>query len=169
MDVQNQSPLQSCRGSLISPQNVTRHCCASSRRLGTATLDFRELRDRKFDLVIARIAALLETASLGEDLLIEKLFDDRIVVVAAVNSKWARRKAPSPDRRQHADFVLEFAGRNVGVLPAQRRPAMEPVDDLPGHVGLYGHPSHRARAASTVPASRVVAAERGAIRARQSK
>jgi DNA-binding transcriptional LysR family regulator len=75
-------------------------------QVSTATLDFRELRERKFDLVIARIAMSLEIASLGEDLLIEKLFDDRIVVVAAANSKWARRKAPSLAELQDAPWIL---------------------------------------------------------------
>ena len=36
-------------------------------------------------------------------------------------------------------------------------------DDLPGHVGLHGHPGHRPGAAAAVPAGRVVAAERRAI------
>src|SRR5262245_3165738 len=79
-------------------------------QVSTATLDFRELRARKFDLVIARIAASLDGPSIGEDLLVEKLFDDRIVVAAGAHSKWARRKAIRLAQLQDAQWVLTPAG-----------------------------------------------------------
>ena len=41
------------------------------------------------------------------------------------------------------------------------------ADDLPGHVGLHGHPGHRPRAAAAVAADRVVAAARGEMKDRQ--
>jgi DNA-binding transcriptional LysR family regulator len=54
----------------------------------TATLDFRELRDRTVDLVIARMHAPLE----DETLHVEHLFQDRHLVVAGAGSAWARRR-----------------------------------------------------------------------------
>jgi DNA-binding transcriptional LysR family regulator len=78
-------------------------------QVSTATLDFRELRDRKFDLVIARIDAPLD-ASLGEDLAVEKLFDDRIVLATAATSKWARRKTVRLSELRDASRILTPPG-----------------------------------------------------------
>src|SRR5919106_3498612 len=63
------------------------------------------------------------------------------------------------DRRQYADVVLEPARCNVGVLPAERRSAMELEHDLPGHVRLYGDSGRSSGAAAVVPANRTVVAE----------
>ncbi|HWE76612.1 MAG TPA: LysR family transcriptional regulator [Stellaceae bacterium] len=54
----------------------------------TATTDYRDLRDRSFDLVIARIPSPFNE----KDLDAEILFDEPIFVVAGSNSKWARRR-----------------------------------------------------------------------------
>lgn len=78
-------------------------------QVSTATLDFRELRDRKFDLVIARIDAPLD-ASLGEDLAVEKLFDDRTVLATAATSKWARRKTVRLSELRDASWILTPPG-----------------------------------------------------------
>src|SRR5450759_1065451 len=54
----------------------------------TATLEFRELRDRKVDLALA-----IMPGSFGEDDLdIEILFDDPNRVVVGTRSRWARRR-----------------------------------------------------------------------------
>lgn len=54
----------------------------------TAMADYRELRDRSFDLVVVRIPS-----PFGEkDLEAEILFEEPIFVVAGANSKWARRR-----------------------------------------------------------------------------
>jgi len=74
-------------------------------QVSTATLEFRELRERKFDLVIARIDAPLD-ARLGEDLVIEKLIDDKIVVATGLSSKWARRKAVRLAELQREPWIL---------------------------------------------------------------
>jgi DNA-binding transcriptional LysR family regulator len=53
-----------------------------------ATLEFRELRERKVDLALARMPR-----SFGEeDLAIEILFDDTHRVVVGARSRWARRR-----------------------------------------------------------------------------
>ena len=54
----------------------------------TSTLEFRELRDRAVDLVLARMHGDTEQ----EDLDIEVLFHDRHFVVAGTKSCWARRR-----------------------------------------------------------------------------
>ena len=58
----------------------------------SATRDFRELRERKYDLLLGRGLPLqAEEASL-DDLNIEILFDDQLVIVAGAKSKWALRR-----------------------------------------------------------------------------
>ena len=91
----------------IIDQVVERHprIAVHVTQVGTATLDFRELRERKFDLVIARIDAPLD-ASLGEDLVVERLFDDTIVLATAATSKWARRKTVRISELQDASWIL---------------------------------------------------------------
>jgi DNA-binding transcriptional LysR family regulator len=54
----------------------------------TATLDYRELRDRSFDLVLARIPSPFAEKDLEADV----LFEEPIFVVAGANTKWARRR-----------------------------------------------------------------------------
>jgi DNA-binding transcriptional LysR family regulator len=56
-------------------------------RLVTPNLELPELRERTLDVVIARAA----TPVTNEDVNVEILFDDRIVVTAGTQSRWARR------------------------------------------------------------------------------
>lgn len=58
------------------------------RASGTATLEFRELRERRVDLVLARIPR----AFVANDLDIEILFHDPNRVVVGTRSPWARRR-----------------------------------------------------------------------------
>jgi DNA-binding transcriptional LysR family regulator len=53
-----------------------------------ATSEFRELRERRIDLVLGRIAAPFE----AEDLRAEVLYQEQLSVVAGRDSRWARRK-----------------------------------------------------------------------------
>jgi len=50
------------------------------------------LRDRKFDLVVARLSQLLPNDPLLVDLNLEYLFDDPLRIVAGLRSRWARRR-----------------------------------------------------------------------------
>jgi DNA-binding transcriptional LysR family regulator len=59
----------------------------------SATRDFRDLRDRKYDLVLGRGGSLAggEEQS-ADDLNVEGLFDDQLVIAAGAKSKWAARR-----------------------------------------------------------------------------
>ena len=54
----------------------------------TASLEFRELRERSVDLMIGRISRPLA----DDDINVEVLFDDPFFVVAGAKSRWARRR-----------------------------------------------------------------------------
>jgi len=58
-------------------------------RLSSPTPAFRELNERKLDLVLARMT---EPANNTNELAFQRLFDDRLVVVAGAHSRWARRR-----------------------------------------------------------------------------
>jgi DNA-binding transcriptional LysR family regulator len=53
----------------------------------TVTEEFRELRERSVDLMLGRVSRPLD-----DDLDAEVLFEDRLFVVAAADSPWARRR-----------------------------------------------------------------------------
>ena len=65
------------------PEIVVQVVQASAERM-----DFRELRERKVDLALARVPRLFE----AEDLTCEVLFDDPHRVVVGARSRWAGRK-----------------------------------------------------------------------------
>jgi DNA-binding transcriptional LysR family regulator len=50
------------------------------------------LRDRKYDLVVARLGPSLPNDQTTDDLKLEQLFDDPLVVAVGLHSKWARRR-----------------------------------------------------------------------------
>jgi len=58
----------------------------------SATRDFRELRERKYDLILGRGWSLEAEQPSAEDLNIECLFDDQLVIAAGAQSKWAVRR-----------------------------------------------------------------------------
>jgi DNA-binding transcriptional LysR family regulator len=55
----------------------------------SAARDFRELRERKYDLVLDRG---LSQSDAAQDLNVQLLFNDQLVIAAGANSKWARRR-----------------------------------------------------------------------------
>jgi DNA-binding transcriptional LysR family regulator len=57
-------------------------------QMNPITLDVRELRERRVDMMIGRVAP----AFAEEDLKTEVLFEERLVVVAGAQSHWARRR-----------------------------------------------------------------------------
>ena len=58
----------------------------------SAARNFQELRDRKYDLILARGRTLPVEEQLADELNIETLFDDPLVIVAGARSKWAARR-----------------------------------------------------------------------------
>jgi DNA-binding transcriptional LysR family regulator len=57
--------------------------------LPLASLQLSQLRERKHDLILARIVKPLVVA---EDVNVDMLFNDRLVVATSLHSKWARRR-----------------------------------------------------------------------------
>lgn len=57
-----------------------------------ATRDFRELRERKYDLILERGWPLAGQGKKADDLSVESLFDDQLVIAAGSESKWAARR-----------------------------------------------------------------------------
>jgi len=58
----------------------------------SGTRDFRDLRDRKYDLILGRGWPLKAEEAPTDDLKIESLFDDQLVIVAGARSKWVARR-----------------------------------------------------------------------------
>jgi DNA-binding transcriptional LysR family regulator len=56
------------------------------------SLNFRGLRDRTYDLILARVPMPLPDDYTVDDLDVEVLLDDPLVVVASAHSRWARRR-----------------------------------------------------------------------------
>jgi DNA-binding transcriptional LysR family regulator len=57
-------------------------------QMNPVTLDVRELRERRVDMMIGRVAP----SFVEEDLKTEVLFEERLVIVAGAQSRWARRR-----------------------------------------------------------------------------
>lgn len=64
------------------------HVIVRVTQANTLTLEFRELRERNVDLLLARIPATV----VDDDIDIEILLDDPHFVVAGTRSRWARRR-----------------------------------------------------------------------------
>ena len=58
----------------------------------SATRNFPELRDRKYDLILTRGLLLPTKEQSSDDLNVETLFDDPLVIAAGIQSKWAARR-----------------------------------------------------------------------------
>jgi DNA-binding transcriptional LysR family regulator len=58
----------------------------------SATRNFLELRDRKYDLILTRGISLQAQDQSMDDLNVEMLFDDPLVIAAGEPSKWAARR-----------------------------------------------------------------------------
>lgn len=80
----------------------------------TSTLEFRELRERKVDLVLARMTG----SFVADDLDIEILFDDRHFVVVGARSRWARRRKVALAELVNEPWVLP-PNQVVGALVAE--------------------------------------------------
>src|SRR5260221_3310905 len=85
-------------------------------QVATPTLEFPELRARKFDFIIGRLPQPSGQKSSADDLEIETLFDDDFIVVAGARSPWARNPGLELADLTEAPWILsgeDTWGRNV--------------------------------------------------------
>lgn len=110
----------------------------------TETLEYRELRERKIDLVLAVVSQSL----VDEDFNIERLYDEPNCIVAGENSRWARRRKVTlaelvnepwiyPPNQALIDLLAEaFKARGLA-LPQERVSASSLL--LRNHLLATGH------------------------------
>jgi DNA-binding transcriptional LysR family regulator len=79
-------------------------------------LEFPELRERKLDLVLARLVRPLGEFEFEEDLEVEHLFDDELFVVAGMASPWARRRKIALAELASASWVLPPNSWNIALV-----------------------------------------------------
>ena len=79
----------------------------------SAARQYRDLRERKFDLFLGRVSLPVE-----EDLQLEVLFHDRMAIVAGPASKWNRRKKIALSELTDEPWVLPRLDSSVGPLVA---------------------------------------------------
>src|SRR5262249_40821704 len=72
----------------------------------SAARNFPELRDRKYDLVLARGSAL-QAEERADDVNIELLFEDQLVITAGAQSKWARRRKIDLAELADAPWIMQ--------------------------------------------------------------
>jgi DNA-binding transcriptional LysR family regulator len=87
-----------------------------------ATRDYRELRERKYDLILERgVRWLSETEErAADDLNIETLFDDQLVIVADSKNKWSTRRRKI-DLAELVNEPLDHAGTSLVESPCSFR------------------------------------------------
>jgi DNA-binding transcriptional LysR family regulator len=91
---------------------------------GTTALEFRELRERRVDLILGRISRSFT----DDEIKIDSLFDDRLFVVASAESQWARRRRIPPAELVDEPWILSPANNLVRLLfvEAFRAHGLEP-------------------------------------------
>jgi DNA-binding transcriptional LysR family regulator len=75
-------------------------------------LEFPELRERRLDLVLARVVEILTAFDYAEDLNVEKLLDDHLVVVAGASSPWAAKRKIELAELAEAPWILPLNSWN---------------------------------------------------------
>src|SRR4051794_29329976 len=84
--------------STIIPHVIERFCKKYPRvvvhfdEIASTVRDFRDLRDRKYDLVLEREWTMAAEDRTDDDLNIAFLFDDELVIAAGAQNKWAARR-----------------------------------------------------------------------------
>jgi DNA-binding transcriptional LysR family regulator len=76
-------------------------------------LEFPELRERKLDLIFARLVRPFGEFEFEENLDVEHLFDDQLFVVAGMTSAWARRRKIDIGELANAQWVLPPNSWNI--------------------------------------------------------
>jgi DNA-binding transcriptional LysR family regulator len=97
------------------------------------------LRDRKYDLVFARLGLPLPNDQMTDDLNLDYLFDDPLMIAAGTHSRWARRRSIDLDELIHEPWILAHADtwNYLGVAEAFRSRGLE----MP-KVSLFGFSLH---------------------------
>ena len=97
------------------------------------------LRDRKYDLVVARVGSPLSNDPVEDDLNVERLFDDPLVIASGPNSRWARRRAIKIEELANEPSILTHpqAWNYIGVPEAFAARGFE----MP-KVNLFGSSAH---------------------------
>jgi DNA-binding transcriptional LysR family regulator len=67
-----------------------------------AALEFRELRERRIDLMLGRIPGDFA----DDEVAVDNLFDDRLFVVASTDCRWARRRKIAPTELLNEPWIL---------------------------------------------------------------
>jgi len=103
------------------------HVVVHHYELTSLAAQLSELRDRKYDFIMARMVGPLE----GDDLNVDVLFNDRMVLIAGMQTRWARRRKidlaelvdqpwilSAPDTWNYARLAEAFQARG---LPCRRQ------------------------------------------------
>ena len=102
----------------------------------TPSFKFPGLRDRTYDLILTRIPAPIPDDDALNDLNVEVLFDDPWVIVACMNSRWARRRKSRSRRAcrwalaHAAAGYIELQSCSGGIQSARSRHADGHAGDL---------------------------------------
>jgi len=80
------------------------------------TLELPQLRDRSLDIALVRTTGSPARHPLGADLNVEALFDDETLVVAGIESPWARRRKIDLAELAGAEWVLPLRPRPTALL-----------------------------------------------------
>jgi DNA-binding transcriptional LysR family regulator len=75
-------------------------------------LEFPDLRERKLDIVLARVVQTFGAFDHAEDLAVEKLLDDHLAVVAGATSPWASRRKLTLADLADAPWILPLNSWN---------------------------------------------------------
>ena len=97
------------------------------------------MRDRKYDLVFARLGLPVSNDRTTDDLNLEYLFDDPLMIAAGLRSRWARRRTIDLAELKDEPWLLAQADmwQFIGVAEAFRAQGL----DMPT-VGLFGFSLH---------------------------
>jgi DNA-binding transcriptional LysR family regulator len=77
-----------------------------------AALEFRELRERRIDLMLGRIPSDFA----DDDIVVDNLFDDRLLVVGSTENRWARRRKIAPAELLNEPWILAPPSNVVRLL-----------------------------------------------------
>jgi DNA-binding transcriptional LysR family regulator len=101
----------------------------------TGNMEFRELRDRNVDFMLARVADSVK----DDDLNVEHLFDEPLHVIASAGSVWARRRKLALADLIGERWILQPPGHliRVRIDEAFQAQGLEPPRDTVGSFSVH--------------------------------